>query len=38
MSGLRRKIPLAPLAGLPLLTYEVMMHNGIVPSIHDDEA
>mmetsp|Transcript_103231 Transcript_103231/g.291498 ORF Transcript_103231/g.291498 Transcript_103231/m.291498 type:complete len:456 (-) Transcript_103231:88-1455(-) len=38
LSGLRRKLPLAPLAGLPLIAYEVMMHHGVAPVLHDTES
>lgn len=37
-SGLRRKLPFAPLAGLPLLVYELMLHQGITPVLHDTDA
>mmetsp|Transcript_120691 Transcript_120691/g.375776 ORF Transcript_120691/g.375776 Transcript_120691/m.375776 type:complete len:369 (-) Transcript_120691:64-1170(-) len=36
LSGLKMKLPLAPVAGLPLLAYEVMMHNGLAPVLHQD--
>lgn len=35
LSGLRRKLPLAPVAGLPLLVYEAAMHNGFAPVLHE---
>eukprot|EP00931_Biecheleriopsis_adriatica_P049838 TRINITY_DN28832_c0_g1_i1.p1 TRINITY_DN28832_c0_g1~~TRINITY_DN28832_c0_g1_i1.p1 ORF type:complete len:447 (-),score=111.59 TRINITY_DN28832_c0_g1_i1:22-1362(-) len=37
LSGMRWRLPLAPLAGLPLLAYEVLMHRGIAPVLHDTE-
>ncbi|CAK8993524.1 Hypothetical protein (Fragment) [Durusdinium trenchii] len=33
-SGMRTKLLSAPLAGLPLLAYEVMMHQGMAPKLH----
>lgn len=36
LSGLKTKLPVAPVAGLPLLAYEVMMHNGLAPAVHHD--
>jgi len=36
-SGLRRKLPFAPLSGLPLLVYETMLHHGITPALHEDD-
>jgi len=35
LSGMRRKLPLAPLAGLPLLAYEAMLHSGLAPVLHE---
>ncbi|CAK0900688.1 unnamed protein product [Prorocentrum cordatum] len=31
VSGLARKLPMAPVAGLPLLAYQVMLHSGLSP-------
>lgn len=36
LSGLRTKLPLAPVAGLPLLAYEVMTDHGYAPVLHSD--
>lgn len=33
LRGLGRKLPLAPLAGLPLLAYEAMLHVGLAPAL-----
>jgi len=38
LSGLRRKLPVAPVAGLPLLAYEAMLHHGLAPAlVHQDQ-
>ncbi|CAK0800266.1 unnamed protein product [Prorocentrum cordatum] len=37
VSGLARKLPMAPVAGLPLLAYQVMLHSGLSPVLHEPD-
>jgi len=36
-SGMRRRLPMAPVAGLPLLVYEALMQGGAVPVLHSED-
>eukprot|EP00927_Polykrikos_kofoidii_P062957 TRINITY_DN5776_c0_g1_i1.p1 TRINITY_DN5776_c0_g1~~TRINITY_DN5776_c0_g1_i1.p1 ORF type:complete len:377 (-),score=38.35 TRINITY_DN5776_c0_g1_i1:84-1214(-) len=38
LSDVRSKLLMAPLAGVPLLAYEIMSHGGVVPALHEFES